>query len=211
MKNIVGQQFNFLKVLSIHHKKQIYLSNGTKNGFRYYYECKCICGNKCIVEGRHLIAGHTKSCGCLTIKHNLTNTRLFRIWSGILNRCYNPNNQKYKNYGALGIIVCEDWRTEYINFYHWAISHGYNDNLTIDRINVKGSYEPSNCRWVDQKKQQNNRNNNHFLTYKGETHTISEWAEITGINYFTLKTRVYLKWSPERCLTTPVRQVRNLR
>lgn len=211
MKNIIGKQFNNLKVLSIHHKRQVFLTNGIKNGFKYYYLCECICGKKCIVEGRHLIAEHTKSCGCMTVKHNLTGSRLFRIWNGMLNRCYNPNNHKYKVYGNIGIAVCKEWKENFKVFYDWAISNGYEDVLTIDRIDVNGNYEPTNCRWANVKTQNNNRRNNRLITYKNATHTLSEWSEILNIKRSTLKSRFKYNWSIQKAFTTPVRKSRNLR
>ncbi len=90
-------------------------------------------------------------------------------------RCNNPNNKNYANYGGRGIAVCDEWQ-EFIPFYKWAMSHGYAENLTIDRIDVNGNYEPSNCRWVTQKEQANNKRNNHLLTYGGKTQTLSQWA-----------------------------------
>ncbi len=211
MKNIIGMRFNSLIVLKMHHKEQLYLNNGVKNGFKYFYLCKCDCGNNCVVSYNHLISNHTKSCGCLNFKHNLTNSRLFKIWSGILNRCYNKNNHKYKNYGGRGITICDEWKNDFKVFYDWSITNSYQDNLTIDRIDVNGNYEPSNCRWVNQKTQQNNKNSNLWITYDNQTYTLSEWSEILNINYYTLKSRLRYKWSIEKSFTTPVQHFHNPR
>ncbi len=115
-------------------------------------------------------------------------------------RCYKPTSKRFHAYGARGIKVCDEWLS-FENFCEWSLSNGYSDDLTIDRINNDGNYEPSNCRWTTMKTQANNRRTNHFLTYKGETHTLKEWAEITGINYNTLVGRINrLGWSIEKTL-----------
>lgn len=122
-------------------------------------------------------------------------------------RCYNQNDEHYKDYGGRGIIICEVWKNNYINFYEWAINNGYNDNLTIDRIDVNGNYEPDNCRWTTVQAQQNNKRSNVFLTYNGETHTIMEWANILGVDkYNKLYWRYSQGWSVEDILKNEVKQ-----
>lgn len=123
-------------------------------------------------------------------------TRLQRIYYGMKKRCYNPNEACYKYYGARGIKICDKWllngsRT----FCEWALANGYKDNLTIDRINNNGDYCPENCRWVTMKEQSNNTRRNKIITVDGQSHTLSEWADITGINYGTLKSRAKRKIS----------------
>lgn len=105
-------------------------------------------------------------------------------------RCYNTKSPKYKVYGARGITVCDEWKNCYIMFMGWAITHGYNDNLTLDRIDVNDNYDPYNCRWVSIKQQENNRTNNRLITYKGETRTMSQWADKLGISYNCLQMRL---------------------
>lgn len=107
--------------------------------------------------------------------------------------------------------MCDEWKNDIMLFYDWAVSNGYADNLTIDRINNDGDYEPSNCRWVNQKQQANNRRSNTRLTLNGETHTLSEWGDITGISSATLWNRKFkCKWSDEKTLTAPCRHVTRL-
>lgn len=158
------------------------------------YECKCDCGNIVFARRTNLLDGRIKSCGCFTkdrmTKHKKSNTRLYHIRSGMIGRCENPNNKDYKNYGSRGISVCKEWRESFEAFYNWAINNGYADNLTIDRINNNGNYEPSNCRWTDCKTQSRNTRTNCYYTYNGETKTIAEWAEIKGIRRDTLSRRI---------------------
>ena len=182
------------------------------------WECRCACGNTKVVSRNDLTKKNgTKSCGCLRIektkerrtKHGLRNTRLYRIWANIKVRCYNPKKDNYSYYGKEGIAMCQEWLNNFENFYKWSIENGYQSNLTIDRINNQGNYEPSNCRWVTAKQQQNNKNNNHLIEYKGETHTLTEWSEMLNINCRTLHKRlVYLNWSIEKALNTPTRKIR---
>lgn len=135
--------------------------------------------------------------------HGLRYTRIYRIWCNMKRRCYNKNDKSYKAYGGRGITVCDEWKFDFLSFYNWAIESGYNDKLTIDRINVNGNYEPCNCRWLDSKSQCNNKSNNHFITFNGETHTMKQWAEKMGISYQTLAQRINkYKWSIERAITT---------
>lgn len=205
VNDIVGKTFGKLSVINFDHKEQIFTKNNIKNGYKYFYLCLCECGNKIIVSRHHLLFKHTKSCGCITKTHNLSNSRLYKIYNGMKHRCYNPKNYKYKNYGGRGITICQEWQEDFINFYTWAINNNYADNLSIDRINANGNYEPDNCRWVNMKTQQNNRTNNHLLTFGNETHSINEWAEILNIKRETIKSRLFLGWSISKALTTPVR------
>jgi len=119
-------------------------------------------GNEVITTGNHLRTGHTKSCGCLnkkngeknpSYKHGKRKTRLYKIFYGMKQRCYNKKNPRYKNYGEKGIKICDEWLDNFMNFYSWAIENGYKDDLTIDRINNGGDYEPNNCRWLTRQAQ----------------------------------------------------------
>lgn len=177
--------------------------------------CQCDCGNIKDVDIFNVTSGKSKSCGCLSIQafkqrntiHGKTNTRLFYIWISMKDRCNNPNNHAYNNYGGRGITVCQEWLTDFMNFYNWAISHGYDENLTIDRINVNGNYEPSNCRWLNQKDQSNNRRTNLNFTYNNKTQTLMQWCEEYNLDYRMILARVHNpKWenkSFEEILFTP--------
>lgn len=137
--------------------------------------------------------------------HHETKTRLHKIWESMHSRCENPNHKYYANYGGRGIVVCDEWN-EYLSFRDWAIETGYNDNLTIDRIEVNGNYCPENCRWATIREQQNNKRSNHLVQFNGVSHTISEWSEIIGIKKTTIKERLNAGWPIEKVLTEPVRQ-----
>lgn len=130
-------------------------------------------------------------------------TRIYKTWMGIKGRCLYEKDSQYMHYGGRGIKICDEWLHSFDAFYQWAKNSGYNDSLTIDRINANGNYEPSNCRWVDRKTQANNRTNNNVITYHNESHTLSEWAEILDINYSTLSARLNkYKWPVELAFST---------
>ena len=138
------------------------------------------------------------------MKHGKSKTRLYHVWCSMRGRCYRESDTNYKYYGKLGITVCDEWK-DFMSFYEWAISNGYQEGLTLDRINVNGNYEPSNCRWTTMTTQERNRSNNSLLTFNGESKCISEWAEITGIPRNVISARIHkCKWDVERALTTPV-------
>jgi len=127
--------------------------------------CQCDCGNLTVVTQGNLINGLTRSCNCLQIeqtrncvtKHGQTNTRLYRVWLNMKARCYNPNGNRFYDYGGRGIKVCAEWLYDFLTFYKWAMINGYEPNLSIDRINNNGSYAPSNCRWATPLMQATNR------------------------------------------------------
>lgn len=216
INDFLGKRFGRLTVIS----KADPIKEGSSGRLRPAVLCKCDCGNEKVVRIMCLKRGSCVSCGCLArdnaskrlLKHGMTHTRLFSIWDGMLDRCYHSYSIMYKNYGGRGISICDEWQKDFMNFYHWAIDNGYEDGLTIDRINTDGNYEPSNCRWATYKDQARNRRNNHFLTFNGETKTATEWAEITGIKLSTLLGRIDKGYSVEKALSMPVQtQKRNKR
>jgi hypothetical protein len=134
----------------------------------------------------------------------MSHTRIHNIWLGMRQRCEKPKSQGWKKYGAKGIRVCAEW-SRFEAFRDWAYANGYTDELTIDRIDPQGNYEPSNCRWVTQKVQQNNRSNNIHLVLDGVDHSLIEWSEITGIPIRNLYNRYYLGWDADRIFRQPIR------
>ena len=174
-----------------------------------YWLCKCVCGNSKIVKGSNLTKNHRgiKSCGCLLeelrTKDDFHSSKLYKIYHQIKYRCYNQNASDYKFYGGRGITVCDEWLNDCYAFYDWAMKNGYDDGLTIDRMDVNGNYEPSNCRWTTMKEQSNNRRSNRMITYNNKTQSMTKWSEETGIPYSTLRRRLNkYHWSIEKALTT---------
>ena len=145
----------------------------------------CDCGNTKIVTLHDIYAGDTRSCGCLKkdlqTKGHRSSERLYRIWYGMKQRCYNPNNDRYYRYGGRGIQISPEWH-DYDSFRKWAYENGYQDSLTIERIDIDGDYEPSNCCWISKEEQMNNTSVNIHVTYNGETHNLRQWGMILGIN-----------------------------
>lgn len=136
--------------------------------------------------------------------HGDTGTKLYMAWLNMKARCNRKSAREYSNYGGRGIKVCDEWLHSYETFKEWAMSNGYNDKLTLDRINVDGNYCPKNCRWITNKEQQNNKRNNVVYTYNGETKTLAEWSECLGICYKTLQKRIK-NWGVDRAFTTPIK------
>lgn len=148
-----------------------------------------------------------RSEGCSkTKRHGMTGTRLNRIWKNMKDRCSESAKGTWRgrNYADRGISVCDEWK-DFQSFAKWAMENGYEDNLTIDRIDTNGNYEPSNCRWATTKEQANNKRTSRFVEYRGKRCTVSELAEIVGINKRTLITRLNNGWSVEDAVSRPVR------
>ena len=123
------------------------------------------------------------------VKHHLTNHPLYSVWINMKGRCYNPNDKSFKDYGGRGIRVCDEWINNFIAFYEWSMTNGYKKNLSIDRIDVNGNYEPSNCRWATIDVQSNNKRNTIFIEFNGKPYVLSELAKITGVKRCTLYSR----------------------
>lgn len=192
--DLKGNIYGRLEVIEFSHME--------KNGQGAMWKCKCECGNEKIIQARSLTKGHTKSCGCLKSEKNIarfkemiythggTGTRLHGIWRGMKSRCHSNVPKNIKTYVSHGIVICEEW-SDFAIFRKWALENGYQEDLTIDRIDVTGNYSPSNCRWATQAVQQRNRGNNLYLTHNGITMHLMEWAEKVGVKYATLKYRIH--------------------
>lgn len=186
LKNLIGVKFSMLTVVS--------LADKSASG-KIRWACKCDCGNESFVQTSNLTNGHTKSCGCqkfsgfektkgtASLKHGMSNTRTYRSWMAMITRCRDRNVKEYKYYGARGISVCERW-LDFANFYSDMGNRPLGKSL--DRINVNGNYEPTNCRWATAKEQGRNKRNNRIV--KG--FVLAELSEITGINKSTIKSRL---------------------
>lgn len=167
--------------------------------------CECECGVQKTLSSNVLRRSAVKSCGCLS--HGESRTRLWNIWASMRERCSTPTCGNYENYGGRGIKVCDEWQSSFVAFRSWALANGYSDLLTLDREDVNGNYEPSNCRWATIQVQNENKRNNRYLEFDGERHTVAGWAKILGVHPTTLHDRLYkAHWPVERALTEPIRR-----
>lgn len=195
--DLVGKRFGSLLVIE---------RRGSDEKGQSLWLCCCDCGAEKVVRG-HDLKGGTKSCGCSRkyntglYKHGLSNTRIHRIWRSIQDRCYNQNNQDYRHYGGRGITVCDEWKDDFLLFYNWALENGYNENLTIDRVDVNSGYSPENCRWVSMETQANNKRNNKVFTLNGKTLTVSQWSKETGVKYGDIQNRLNYGYSFEEAIS----------
>ena len=203
LKDLTGKKFGMLTPL---------YRVGTQNGHATWM-CQCDCGRQKEVAGVSLTNGKTKSCGCQTSEwiaagkttHDMSNSRLYRIWSDMKRRCNNARRPHYNDYGGRGIRVCAEWQSSPQAFFQWALSHGYQDDMTLERIDVNGNYEPNNCCWIPFEKQALNKRSNHRLQWNGQEITMKEAADLAGIAYSTICSRInFLHWTPEDALSTPV-------
>lgn len=199
--DLTDKRFNRLIVL-----KRI---EGLRNK-RVIYLCKCDCGNETEVRADSLRNGHTKSCGCLqrevvkdnSTKHGHSDSRLYTIWASMVQRCYNQNHMSYNNYGGRGILICEEWRENFEDFYHWAINNGYKRDLQIDRIDNDLGYKPNNCRFVTATQNNRNRSVTRLAEYKGETKPLADWCDELSKDYIVVLNRLNaLGWTVEDALT----------
>ena len=197
--DITGKRFGKLTVLKKHPEK-------SKSG-NIRWICQCDCGNTTVVIGSHLRSNHTTSCGCnklSKIANGHSAERIYRTWKKMHERCENPKHDRFKWYGAKGISVCKEWK-DFMIFRNWAMANGYNDSLTIDRINFKGNYCPENCRWVDMKFQANNRSNNRIIEIDQKKFTVSQLSIEYNLSQSTIFNRLKLGWDVYRIIHTPER------
>ena len=204
LEDLTGQRFGRWTVIAPAEKH--------KTGAAQYM-CRCDCGTEKILRRSSLTSGNTQSCGCLArerskqrgITHGGTGSRLYRIWAGIIQRCcYRKRGREWENYGGRGISVCKEWR-DYITFRDWAMANGYQDNLSIDRIDNNGDYCPENCRWATNYEQSVNKRTSKRISFNGETRTIREFADKYGLVYSCLYARLKSGWDVEKALLTPSR------
>jgi hypothetical protein len=193
----IGDKFGMLTVLEINKSN---------------CKCLCECGEITYASKGQLNKGvnHGKtSCGCKRAKtlsrikrvHGLNNHRLFRIYHHMKQRCQNERNTHYFNYGGRGISVCAEWASSFRAFYNWSMANGYQPELTLDRINVNGNYEPENCRWATREIQANNTTTNIFITHSDETLTLKQWSKKLNLDYNLVKARHRRGWSVSRMFT----------
>lgn len=201
----IGRRFGRLVVESVRRERR-----GKRD--MIIARCRCDCGTVKDVFWQALADRRVKSCGCLhralaaergrrlLTRHGDSHTRLYGIFMNMKERCYNHRHVHYANYGGRGIGICDEWRGDFAAFREWAMSHGYDDTLSIDRIDNDRGYSPDNCRWVDAKTQCNNRRTNRMLTVGERTHTMAEWARLTGIRKSTILRRLERGWSAARAV-----------
>ena len=193
IRDLTGQKFGRLTVIGI-------AETDTR---KTYWVCQCDCGNFKTVRADSLISGKIKSCGCLKKEqdainltanhsHKMSGTRIYSEWQSMKGRCHNPNDPRYNNWGGRGIKVCDEWKEKFETFYEWAINNGYQDNLTIDRIDNDGDYTPENCRWATQQEQSRNRSTNITVTIGNVTKTLAEWCEIFELDYQVINRRYHM-------------------
>ena len=204
-KDLTDMSFNDLHV-------DKFLGRDAKS--RSYYQCTCVCGNITYVRGDLITSGEVKSCGCRLKKHGESETRLFTIWLGMHQRCYNPNNEKYPQYGGRGIKICDKWhkgRNPFVEFRKWAYKNGYSEYyeinrdeyISIDRIDVDDDYRPKNCRFAGRNLQAINRQTTVYLRYDNYVFPISIWAKIVNLSHDVIYGRLSNKWTPAETLTIP--------
>ena len=193
--DLTGKRFGYLKVIK---------QDGVIRSHKTWL-CECDCGNKKVVIGSKLLQGQVKSCGCMHnfYGHHQTNTRLYHIWCTMKARCNRKSSNKYKEYGGRGIKLCEEWQS-FEPFYEWSLKNGYSDDLSIDRIDVNGNYEPDNCRWATNITQSNNKRDTKRYLYKGEPHTIRELSILSGKSYGLIDKRMRRGWSVEDAIEVPL-------
>lgn len=199
-ENLIGKKFGRLVVIAFDEERT--------SDRRYKWICKCDCGNIKSVSGRSLKNGYTKSCGCITRRSYDAKSRLYHIWIGMRSRCNSPKSDAYKNYGGRGIRVCDEWNNDFEIFQRWAIENGYASDLTIDRIDVDGDYEPLNCRWITRDEQAKNKRNNNSICIDGDERIIADWERIIGGSQGVIYHRLKSGWTEEKAIGTKVRKTK---
>lgn len=196
-RDLTGLKFGRLTVLKFHERN--------KSGSRWL--CRCDCGNTKVIYRSNLTNGHSTSCGCyqkeVVTRHDLSKHRLYSIWIDIRKRCFDTKRDSYKNYGGRGITICNEWNSDFMSFYNWAISNGYDEKLTLDRIDNDGDYTPENCRWVTRLVQNNNTRKNVYIEFKGEKLTISQLARRYDLHPKTITYRIENGYKGDEIIAKP--------
>ena len=191
-KDLTGRKFGRLTVIRM---------TDERRSRHVVWECLCDCGNRHFVPSNSLLSGKTKSCGCFMIEsrgvsritHHMSNEKIYAVWQKMRKRCYYKSDKNYKDYGGRGIVVCDDWNSDFKRFYDYVsqLPHFGELGYSLDRINNDGNYEPGNVRWATQTEQGRNRRNCITITANGETRTAIEWAELLGVHpnkiYYRIK------------------------
>lgn len=185
-KNLSNQQFGYLTAISIDETKT------TPN--HTYWNCKCVCGKIRSLQTYQLTSGKVTSCGCKNTKTKLSEylsdkKRLYSVYGAMIARCHNPKSISYKYYGLKGIQVCDEWRKDFKAFATWSYANGYNDTLSIDRIDNSKGYAPKNCRWVTMREQSLNKSTSVTYIHNGKTLNMSEWCKELNFPYDLAKSR----------------------
>ena len=204
-KNIIGKKFGRLRVVE-------YIGPDSRG--RSVMRCTCDCGNQKNAHIGALRSGDAKSCGCITrennatraAKHNSSYTKLYKVWRHIKDRCFNENTENYKHYGGRGITMCSEWKDSFIAFQEWALTAGYKEGMSIDRINVDGDYSPDNCRWTTSLEQARNKRNSWRITINGENKHATEWCAIYNVSYGAAYSRKRKGWDDISCVTIPTQK-----
>ena len=190
MNDFIGKKFGRLTVVE-------YV--GKDKNKKSMFLCKCDCGKSKVVNRNNLVTGTTKSCGCIKVEllkskskkySKNTHEKLYNTWTGMKQRCYNSNAERYPIYGARGIEICDEWKNSFVDFAEWALSNGYQEGLSIDRIDPNGNYEPSNCRWATIDEQSNNKRSSIKLVVDNQKMTVAELSKKLGVPYSTMYSRV---------------------
>lgn len=206
--NLQGKRFGKIQVIEFAYRK----NNSV------YWKCKCDCGNELVIVAQSLISGRTKACfSCSHTKHGLTKSRLYMVWAIIKERCYNKKAPNFFDYGGRGITMCDGWKNDFMAFHDWAMANGYKEEVlpngknkwTIDRVDVNGNYEPTNCRWVTRQEQNFNKRNSRFLEFEGKKKHLFEWAKEYNIEFSALLYRLQCGMSIKEALTKPINKKRS--
>ena len=210
--DISGKRFHKLKAIKVvGYDKQNY----------EIWHCKCDCGNTCDVNIKNLVHDHTKSCGCLKMEallkrstsHGMSHTKFYDIYCAIFQRCNNPQNKRYEDYGGRGIKLLwksfEEFKDDMYESYleHQKLNVGR--NTTLDRVDNDGDYCKENCKWVTYKKQNRNKRNNHYVTINGKTHIMADWVRILNANYSSVKQKIRRGMGDVEALLTSIKGAKN--